>query len=147
MFRFALNQRRRAPEGGFTLIELVVVLAILGILVGLAVPRYLGARRKSYGAEARLELQEIKTLEWAYLQQHNVFLAFGAVSGGGSVPGLGVTVGGDAPGKFAYSATTGASNASIVMMASGFGADQPWSGITMSLNLTSTGNSTLTESF
>jgi type II secretory pathway pseudopilin PulG len=32
------------------LIELVVVLAIIGILLALAVPRYLGARKKAYGA-------------------------------------------------------------------------------------------------
>jgi len=60
-------------EHGFTLIELVVVLAILGILIALAVPRYLGARKKAYKAEADNVLQESKTLEWAYYQQYNSF--------------------------------------------------------------------------
>jgi type II secretory pathway pseudopilin PulG len=51
------------------LIELVVVLAILGILIALAVPRFLAARKKAYKAEADNILQEAKTLEWAYYQQ------------------------------------------------------------------------------
>jgi type IV pilus assembly protein PilA len=68
-FRKTLNRR----DQGFTLIELVVVLAILGILIALAVPRYLGARKKAYKAEADNVLQESKTLEWAYYQQYNLF--------------------------------------------------------------------------
>src|ERR1700758_1602679 len=69
LYSKALSDRER----GFTLIELVVVLAILGILIALAVPRYLGARKKAYKAEADNVLQESKTLEWAYYQQYNQF--------------------------------------------------------------------------
>ena len=68
-------------ERGFTLIELVVVLAILGILISLAVPRYLGVRKKAYKAEADNLLQEAKTLEWAYYQQYNSFDTTGASIG------------------------------------------------------------------
>ena len=73
MLRFFVNQKRRTAEGGFTLIELVVVLAILGILLALAVPRYLGARKRAYKAEIDNILQELKTLSWAYYQEYDSF--------------------------------------------------------------------------
>ncbi len=76
-FRKALSGKER----GFTLIELVVVLAILGILISLAVPRYLGVRKKAYKAEADNLLQEAKTLQWAYYQQYNSFDTTGASIG------------------------------------------------------------------
>jgi len=69
----SLRKTLKHKEHGFTLIELVVVLAILGILIALAVPRYLGARKKAFKGEADNVLQETKTLEWSYYQQYNLF--------------------------------------------------------------------------
>lgn len=66
---------KKRGQRGFTLIELVVVLAILGILIALAVPRYLGARRNAFVAEGDNLLQELKTMSWAYYQQYSTWPA------------------------------------------------------------------------
>src|SRR5437660_761345 len=58
-------------QHGFTLMELVVVLSIIGMLVALALPRYIIPRRNAYKAEALNLLQEVKTMEWGYYQQYN----------------------------------------------------------------------------
>jgi len=63
----------RGKRRGFTLIELVVVLAILAVIIALAIPRYLAARKKAYKSEADNILQETKSNEWAYYQQNNLF--------------------------------------------------------------------------
>ena len=67
-------------ERGFTLIELVVVLAILGILVALAVPRYLGTRRNAFVAEGDNVLQELKTLAWGYYNQYGTWMGITAAN-------------------------------------------------------------------
>ena len=64
-----------------TLVELVAVLAILGIIIALALPRYWGARKNSYRAEADNLLQEVKGLEWGYYQQHSQFDTTGSFLG------------------------------------------------------------------
>jgi len=53
--------------------ELVPVLSIIGVLVALAIPRYLIPRKNAYKAEALNLLLEVKTLEWGYYQQYGAF--------------------------------------------------------------------------
>jgi len=62
--RVRVTQTAASAEGGFTLIELVVVLAILGLLIALALPNYSGARNTAAKDEARVIGQEWRTLEW-----------------------------------------------------------------------------------
>jgi type IV pilus assembly protein PilA len=44
-------------EGGFTLIELMVVVMIIAILVGIAIPAFLGARRRAQDTAAKSNLR------------------------------------------------------------------------------------------
>ena len=48
-------------ENGFTLIELMVVLVILGILAGLIVPRIMGRPDEAKQLKARIQIESIET--------------------------------------------------------------------------------------
>lgn len=54
-------------EGGFTLIELMVVLLIVAVLIAISVPLYRGYRDRAVETEARAELRESLVPVKAYL--------------------------------------------------------------------------------
>lgn len=71
MFRcFYKNSKQR----GFTLVELMVVVAIIGILSALAVPRFKVFQAKARQAEAKTNLSHIYTLEQSYFGDNDVYI-------------------------------------------------------------------------
>jgi prepilin-type N-terminal cleavage/methylation domain-containing protein len=52
---------RRNKQGGFTLIELMIVVAIIGILAAVAIPAFMDYMKKGKSSEAELQLAKIKT--------------------------------------------------------------------------------------
>lgn len=62
----------KKADRAFTLIELMIVVAIIGILAGVAVPAFLKYMRKSKSTEALVNLRKIYDGEIAYFQDDHV---------------------------------------------------------------------------
>jgi type IV pilus assembly protein PilA len=64
-------------QKGFTLIELMIVVAIIGILAAIAIPNFLTYQLKSRQAEAKTNLQAIKTSEVSFQAERGCYIGIG----------------------------------------------------------------------
>jgi prepilin-type N-terminal cleavage/methylation domain-containing protein len=82
----------RAYRKGFTLIEVLVVLVVLGILSGIAIARFVSTKEAAYVASMKADLRNFALYEQNYLidSQGSYFAGGGAAQG--FVPTVGVTV-------------------------------------------------------
>ena len=70
MFTKAIAKRK---EQGFSLVELMIVVSIIGILAALAGPRFKTFQAKARQAEAKTSLGHIYTLEQSYFSDNDTY--------------------------------------------------------------------------
>ncbi len=67
---------------GFTLVELLVVVAIIGILAAIAIPQFSSYRKKAYDSTAKSDLRNLVSAEEAYYADNQVYVDFSCTLGG-----------------------------------------------------------------
>ncbi|HEU4429697.1 MAG TPA: prepilin-type N-terminal cleavage/methylation domain-containing protein [Myxococcota bacterium] len=67
--------RARREAGGFTLIELMIVVAIIGILAAIAIPNFVRFQLRSKTSEAKLNIAGIRTAEDAFFAEFGVYVS------------------------------------------------------------------------
>lgn len=82
---------------GFSLIELMIVVAILGILVAVALPSYSSYVTRSKRSECRAAIMQVMQQQERYYTQQNAYLAFTSIAA--SIPMRQFS--GDSPGSSA----------------------------------------------
>lgn len=79
---------RRPRRAGFTLVEIMMVVFIIGFLLALAVPNFLQAREVSRAKTCVANLREIEQAKHQYILDHNVSSFTAVTSANATLGGL-----------------------------------------------------------
>lgn len=64
-------KKRMEHEGGFTLVELMVVVAVIAILISFAMPQFMKATQKAQTVKQNADMRTIKNAAQLYYADHN----------------------------------------------------------------------------
>jgi type IV pilus assembly protein PilA len=73
--RRTIVKKLHTRRGGFTLIELMIVVAIIGILAAIAIPNFLRFQLKAKSSEGKTNLAAIRTAEESFYAEYGVYIS------------------------------------------------------------------------
>ena len=114
---------------GVTIIELLIVVAIIGILAAIAVPAYLGQQKAAARTEAYSNLQNLRLLEEQFFAENGCYYMTGGACANNTISGVtniraflpGFKPGDEASLNFTYSITTSGTSAASAFTATATG--------------------------
>lgn len=72
----------RRHDDGFTLVELITVMVIIGLLAGIAIPLFLNQRSEAFESQIKSDLHNAATAEESYALHHDgSYLTSGTAAG------------------------------------------------------------------
>lgn len=74
MNTFLKPLQKKTGQKGFTLIELMIVVAIIGILAAIAIPQFASFRVKAFNSAATSDVKNMKTSLESYYADYQEYL-------------------------------------------------------------------------
>jgi len=95
-------------EKGFTMIELMIVVVIIGILAALAIPKFMLSTNRAKQSEAKLLLKQIYAMQHAYRQEYNTYPSYAVTTPGTASAWVDIGVDFQASARYSYVCVGGA---------------------------------------